>query len=181
MEKRSRIQILFSLAMLLLFGALFLAGTFFDESLAAAFYSPGNTVIGIITSTGVYPFFSAFVLFSGALFERALHCVKNKPLKIVLCIVCIAVAAYLGYFAGELLASKSCFGYFFPSVIGNFPVIAGICLIFEYPLFFLGYRLARTSDDKLLVRRIIGLFVILALAYVTMTMLKSTFPRPRYR
>lgn len=121
------------------------------------------------------------MLFSGVLFERAVDYIDAKPLKIILCIVCIGIAAGVGYFGGSTLASKSCFGSVFPSIIGNIPIIAAIFAVFELPLFFIGYHFAKKTDDELLVRRIIGLFIVLLAAYLTMTLLKSVFPRPRYR
>ena len=168
-------------AMLIFFGALFITGTFFDESISKTLFSPGIMPVELITSTGVYPFFAAFVLFSGVLFERAVHFTAAKPLKIILCIVCIGIAAGVGYFGGSMLASKSCFGSVFPSIIGNIPIIVAIFAVFELPLFFIGFHFAKKTDDKLLVRRIIGLFIVLLAAYLTMTLLKSAFPRPRYR
>ena len=181
MNKKYVSQIWFNLVALILFGTLFLIGTFLDESISGALFSPGIMPVELITSTGVYPFFAAFVLFSGVLFERAVHYIAAKPLKIILCIVCIGIAAGVGYFGGSTLASKSCFGSVFPSIIGSIPIIAAIFAVFELPLFFVGFHFAKKTDDELLVRRIIGLLIVLIAAYLTMTLLKSAFPRPRYR
>ena len=163
------------------FGALFLIGTFNDEAIAEALFSRDNTPAAIITSTGVYPFFTAPVLFAGALFERAVHSGKSKPVKVILCAVCVMVAAFVGFIGGGALADRNCFGLIFPSIVRNIPVIAVLGIIFEYPLFLVGYRFAKKSDDKLLVQRVIGLLVILLVAFVTMQVLKGVFNRPRYR
>lgn len=60
-------------------------------------------------------------------------------------------------------------------------MIAVLAVIFEYPFFFVGYHSAKRSDDKLLVQRVLGLLVILLLAFAAMQVLKHTFNRPRYR
>ena len=69
MKKDNISQILFNIIMLMFFGILFVTGTFFDEEIARTVFSPGNTVIAVITSTGLIPYFSAPMLFSGALYE----------------------------------------------------------------------------------------------------------------
>ena len=59
MKKTYSRQILFNIAALLFFGVLFFVGTFFDEEIAKTLYSPDNTAVVLITSTGVIPFFTA--------------------------------------------------------------------------------------------------------------------------
>ncbi len=174
-------QILFNIAILLFFGVLFFTGTFFDEDIASAIYSPSNTIAAVITSTGVYPFFAVPVLLCGALYERAVHSGKSKAVKAVLCTACILLMVFVGFIGGGALAEKNCFGYIFPSISRNYPVIAVLSVIFVYPLFFVGYHYAKKSKDKMLVQRIFGLFVILLLAFIAMQGLKYTFNRPRYR
>ncbi|MBR5091626.1 MAG: phosphatase PAP2 family protein [Ruminiclostridium sp.] len=181
MENKKSSLILPCIIFLVLFGGLFAAGTFFDETIAGTLFAFDNTVIRILTSVGVYPFFASFVLFGGALFGRAFRSGYSLPVKIILCVICAALAAGVGFFGGKILADKSGFGYAFPQIIGSLPVIIGICVVSELPLFFVGFRFSRKSEDKLLVQRIIGLLAVLALAYLTMTLLKNAFPRPRYR
>ena len=181
MENKKTRLILPNIIYLVLFGGLFAAGTFLDKQIAESLFAFDNTVIKIVTSVGVYPFFAAFVLFGGALFGRALRSGLNKPVKIILCVICVALAAFAGYYGGKVLADKSGFGNAFPSIIGSIPVIIGISVVSEFPLFFVGFRLSQKSEDKLLVQRIIGLLAVLVLAYLTMTLIKNAFPRPRYR
>ena len=174
-------RIIPNLVMLVFFGALFLAGTFFDETIAGTIFSPGNTVAAVVTSTGVLPFFAAPMLFIGALYERAIHSGKSKSVKIVLCTVCVILAAFVGVVGAGAVTDHNCLGYIFPSLHRNIPVIIIVSIIFEYPLFFVGYHFAKKSDDKLLVKKIIVLLIILLAAFLCMRLLKNVFNRPRYR
>ena len=174
-------QLLFNIAIMLFFVVLFFMGTFLDEDIARTLFAPDNTVAAIITSTGVYPFFAVPVLFCGVLYERSVHSGITKSAKVILCIVFTLIALFVGFIGGGALADRNCFGYIFPFLNRNFPVIAVLSVIFEYPLFLVGYNFAKKTEDKLLVQRIISLLVILALAFVAMQGLKYTFNRPRYR
>lgn len=174
-------QILFNIAMMLFFGILFFMGSFLDEDIAKTLFSPDNTVAAVITSTGTIPFFAVPVLFCGVLYERSVHSGIAKPAKVILCIVLTLIALFVGFVGGGALADKNCFGYIFPFLNRNYPVIAVLSVIFEYPLFFVGYHFAKKTEDKLLVQRIIGLMVILLLAFIAMQGIKFTFNRPRYR
>lgn len=181
MKKTYSRQILFNIAALLFFGVLFFVGTFFDEEIAKTLYSPDNTAVALITSTGVIPFFTAPVLFCGALYERAVHSSQGKPVKAILCAVCILTALFVGFIGGGAIADRNCFGMIFPSIVRNIPVIAVISVIIEYPLFFVGYHFAKKTDDKLLVKVLIILLVLLLLEFAGMRVLKQIFNRPRFR
>jgi membrane-associated phospholipid phosphatase len=61
------------------------------------------------------------------------------------------------------------------------PAVVISSLILEYPLFLAGYFAAGKTDDKLLVKRVIGLFAVLLAAYLSLELLKNFFDRPRYR
>ena len=174
-------QILFNVAILLFFGVLFFVGTFFDEDVSKTLFSPDNTVAAVITSTGLIPYFIAPVLFCGVLYERAVHSSRAKPIKVILCAVCVLIALFVGFIGGGSLADRNCFGMIFPSINRNIPVIAVLSVLFEYPFFFVGYHFAKKTEDKLLTQRIIALLIILLLAFITMQALKYTFNRPRYR
>ena len=174
-------QILFNVAILMFFGILFFVGTFTDEFISQTLFSPGNTVASVITSLGLIPYFAAPMLFCGALYERAVHSSQSKAVKVILCVLCVLTALFVGFIGGGSLADKNCFGMLFPSINRNIPVILILSIVFEYPLFFVGYHFAKKTEDKLLVQRIIGLFVILVLAFAVMQGLKYTFNRPRYR
>lgn len=169
------------IAALLLLILLFLTGTFCDRAAAETLFSPDNTFIKVITSTGVYPIYAVQVLFYGALYERTLHSSKSKQFKMVICTFFILTALFLGFNGGKALASRNNLGEIFPSFIGNLPVIIIISAILEYPLFFIGYFYAKKSDDKLLTQRIFGLFIVLLFAFISMQVMKNFFDRPRYR
>ncbi|MBP3856720.1 MAG: phosphatase PAP2 family protein [Ruminiclostridium sp.] len=181
MKKRYMVQIWLNAAMLLFFIALFIVGTFCDETVEAALYSPGNIVAKVITCTGVYPFSAAPALFIGALFERTLRSQKSKGVKTALCIVCIAAGLFMGLVGGGIITDRNCLGYFFPDFHRNIPVMAVVSVILIYPLFFVGYRFAKKSDDKYLSQRIIGLLILMIIAFAAMELLKGFFSRPRYR
>ena len=181
LKKKNTIQIWLNISMLAFFGALFIIGTFNDEAIAGALFSPDSIPAAAITSTGVYPFFTAPVLFAGALFERSLHSGKSKSGKVILCTLCVIIAAFVGFIGGGALSDRNCFGMIFPAIARNIPVVVALSVIFEFPMFLVGYHFAKRSDDKLLVKRIIGLLVILLIAFVTMQVLKNVFHRPRYR
>ncbi len=174
-------QILFNIVILLFFGVLFIVGTFWDEEIAKALYSPDNTAAVVITSTGLIPYFMAPVLFCGALYERSVHSSRSKPVKVILCAVCVLIALFVGFIGGGAIADRNCFGMLFPSINRNYPVIFIISVIVEYPLFFVGYHFANKTEDKLLTQRIIWLMIILLAAFIAMQALKHTFHRPRYR
>ena len=59
--------VIFNTFMIVFFGTLLAAGSFADEQIARFLYSPDNTFVKFVTSTGVYPFFAFAVLFTGAL------------------------------------------------------------------------------------------------------------------
>ena len=163
------------------FGVLFFVGTFLDEEIARSLYSPDNTVVTVVTSTGIIPYFMAAVLFCGVLYERSVHSSQSKPVKVILCAVCALTALFVGLIGSFAVADRNCFGMIIPSIIRNIPVVVIITVVFMYPLFFVGYHSAKRSDDKLLVQRILGLFIILLLSFIIMQIVKHTFNRPRYR
>ena len=171
----------FYTAILIAFGALFLTGTFCDETIAAFLYSPDNICMEVVTSIGIYPFFAFLVLLFGSLFERALHSQHGRKAKAALCFLCVLLSAIAGIIGTDVFLGKDCFGVIFPSLKGNFTAISAVCIVGVYPLFFLGYKLACGTKDKLLAKRIVGLIVIMLLALVTMLLLKDVFHRPRYR
>ena len=180
-NKKYSEQIILNIVMLVFFVIPFLLGTFYDETMAEILFSPGNIVVKCITSTGVYPFFVAPVLFCGALCERAVHSDINKAVKAIFCTLCVITAVFVGFIGGGALADRNCFGMIFPSLVRNIPAIVILSMIFEYPMFLVGFRLAGKTEDKMLVKRIIALLVILIAAFVSMQVLKGIFNRPRYR
>ena len=181
MDKKYSAQIKLSLAVLVLFTGTFIAGTFCDKAAAETLFSPDNTIAKLITTLGVYPFYAAQVLFWGALFQRALNSDKSSPVRMSLCAVCLLWAVFIGFIGSRSLTSTNNLGSIFPSATGNLPVIIILNMILMYPLFLAGYFAAGKAEDKLLVKRILGLFFVLLTAYISMELLKNSFHRPRYR
>lgn len=180
-EKGSLGIFIFYLFALIFFACFFAIGTFNDEAIAKTLFSPDNMIAKIITSVGVYPFFVFGVIFIGALYERVIHSSVNKALKGVICVICILAAAFICFIGTGALIDKDCFGNIFPVLVRNIPVIAGISIVTIFPIFYLGYHLAAKCDDKLLIKRVICLIVIMILAYVCLELFKNIFARPRYR
>ena len=173
--------VLYHAVMILIFGIMFVIGTFHDEEIAAAVYTPGNFIATAVTTVGIYPFFAAAVLFMGVLTERAVHSDIKKPLKIVYCVLCAALALYSGFKGSKTLMSVDCLGGIYPSLNRNMPVIICTSIAAAYPLFYIGFRIAAKNDDKLLAKKVLGLVITMIAALVTMEVLKDLFSRPRYR
>ena len=144
--------IIFHLFLLLVFGLLFIVGTFHDEAIAKALYSP-NLFVKYVSATGVFPFFAFAVLFFGA----------------------------LGFVGAGSLVDKDSLGYIFPTLNRNIPVIIGIFLVMNPLMLFGGYTLAKKSQDKNLTKKIIWLLILLALSFFILQFCKNMFHRPRYR
>lgn len=181
MERKHKYQIWTNVAILLFFGVLFIIGTLTDEVIAGAVYLPGNTAVAVVTSLGLYPFTAASMLFIGALYERAVHCGKSKPVKVLLCGLCCLLALAAGIAGGYSLLEKNSFGFLFPALNKNIPAILAVSVIFVCPMFVFGYRAAKNTQDKLLAKRVIGLIVIFLISIIAMQVLKHSFTRPRFR
>ena len=174
-------QLWLNAAMLVFFGALLLIGTFNDEAIAKALFSPDNIPVKVLTSTGMYPFFGSITLFLGVLFERTLHSGHKKTVKVILCVVCMIAFLFMGFIGGGSIADRNCLGSIFPEFNRNVPVILIFSVLLMYPLFFVGFHFAKKSDDKLLVQRIFVLLIMLLAAFLLMQSLKNLFTRPRFR
>lgn len=173
--------VIFNIFMIVFFGTLLAAGSFADEQIARFLYSPDNTFVKFVTSTGVYPFFAFAVLFTGALCGRMITSEWKKPVKILLCTVSYAAAAFVGFIGAGSIVDKDCLGSIYPALDRNIPVIVGICLVCNPVLLILGYMLAKKAKDGKLLKRIIYLLVLLAVSYGLMQIFKNTFHRPRFR
>lgn len=167
--------------MISLLAAALLIGTFNDEAIARTVFSLHNVPATFITTTGIYPFFASVVFFSGALFERAIHSGSGKPVRFLLCILCVLLAVPVGLIGTAALVDKDCLGGLFPSLNRNIPVIIGMSLVLVFPLFFAGYRLADGTDDRHLAKRVLCILLVFLATYITMSLLKGFFDRPRYR
>ena len=173
--------LLFEIFLLLFFGLLFVIGTFFDESIASHLYSPDSTFVRYVTSCGVFPFFAFAVLFIGALCERIIKSKFNKIIKVVLAFFCYLIATAVGFIGAGSLVDKDSLGGMYPVLNRNIPVIAGITIVVLPLLLWGGYHLAKKTEDKNLALKIVCLLILLALAYASLQILKSNFPRSRYR
>lgn len=179
-KQRDSQLIFFHLFLLLVFGILFIVGSFYDEAIAKALYSP-NLLIKYVSATGVFPFFAFAVLFFGALFERIHHSGRKKPIRILFCALCLFLATVVGFVGAGSFVDKDSLGYIFPVLNRNIPVIIGIFLVMNPLMLFWGYTLAKKSQDKNLTKKIIWLLLLLALSFFILQFCKNMFHRPRYR
>ncbi len=163
------------------FGMLLLIGTFCDEVLAKALYMPHNVIATLVTTVGLYPFATSVVLFAGAAFERLMHGKNSQVVKVVGCIIMAVLALGVGFFGAAALVDVDCLGGILPMLNKNYVAIAVLSLVIEWPLFYVGWRLAGRSDDRLLLKRAVCLIVVLLAAFAFMQLTKGVFNRPRYR
>lgn len=173
--------IIFDVFMIVFFGLMLVLGTFIDERTARSIYSPDNTFVKFVTSTGVYPFFAAAVLFTGAFCQRIIFSEIKKPVKILICIVAYAAATFVGFIGAGSIVDKDCLGSIYPQLNRNIPVIVGICVVCNPVLLCLGYYLAKKSKDGRLLKRLICILALLAISYGLMQVFKGVFHRPRFR
>ena len=168
-------------AMTVFFIALMVVGTFYDEAIDAKLFMPKNVPVTLITTLGMYPFAAAIVLFLGVLFERVVHGKTKKGAKIVLGALIVLFAIFVGFIGSGSIVDRDCLGSIFPSLNRNIPVILIISPIIEYPLFFLGYKLAGKTVDERLGRKALVTVLILCAAFTINRTLKGIVCRPRYR
>ena len=173
--------ILLNFFMLIFFVIMLLIGTFNDEAISKTLYSPDNLPLKLVTAIGAYPFFAFCVIFSGSLFERTQHSNAGKGVKLFFYILLVIFVTFIGFIGSGTLAERDSLGSIFPSMDRNIPVIIVISLVTIFPLCYLGYRLAKKSDDLKLVKHILCLFILLGIAYASLQVLKGIFNRPRYR
>jgi membrane-associated phospholipid phosphatase len=162
-------------------GILLLVGTFLDEGIAQALYSPHNVPATIVTTVGIYPLTAAIVLFMGTAFQRVAHSQKGKGVKVVLAAACALIGLFVGFVGAASLLDVDCLGGLVPSLNKNYVVAAVLSLTIEWPLFLVGWKLAKRSDDERLLRRAVCLVVVLLAAFAFMQLTKGVFNRPRYR
>ncbi len=167
--------------MIAFYAGLLLVGTFYDEKISEALYNPHGFVVMLISGIGAYPFFAFAVLFGGCLYERTLHSDLNKTLKLILCVLLILVITAVGFIGAGALVDKDSLGYIYPKLNRNIPVILCISIVSIFPLAYLGYRLAKSTADEKLLKHVICLLLIFAIAYAVLQIVKGTFHRPRYR
>lgn len=169
------------IAMAVFFAVLMLIGTFFDESIDKALFSPGNIPATLITTLGIYPYFASMVFFLGVLCQRARNATMGTIAKVACAVLCVAFALVVGFMGVKTLVGEDCLGGIWTNLNGSYLAIAIISVVFVYPLFFVGYTLAGRNNDKLLAKRVLGLLLILLLVFIAMNVFKGFFNRPRYR
>ena len=181
-KKEYQTLLIFNILVLVLFGGLFVLGTFTDESIAVSLYTPNSLAAKIITSCGVYPFFAFAVLFTGVLCERIIHSGLSKPVKIILAVLAYLIATFVGFIGAGALVDVDCLGGIFPALNRNIPVIVGLCFVTNPPLLCLGFYLgAKRKEDERLVKRVICLLILIGISYAALEVFKGIFHRPRYR
>ena len=173
--------ILLNIFMLVFFAVMLVIGTFNDEAISETLYSPDILPLKLITAIGAYPFFAFCVVFAGGLFERTLHSSAKKGMKVFFSILLVIFIAFIGFIGAGTLAERDSLGSIFPNTDRNIPLILGISIVTIYPLCYLGYGLAKKSDDAKLVKHVLCLFILLVIAYGSLQFLKGIFNRPRYR
>jgi membrane-associated phospholipid phosphatase len=176
--KKERISIL---AMIGFFVLTLIMGTFVDQALSNAVLSPQNGLAALITALGIYPFFTAVVLFSGVAAERILHSNMSQVPKIALVAVFALLAAVIGFIGINKITAADNLGIIFPSIVKNYLAIVPMFLILEVPFFFAGFALAGKSRDTELLKRAIFMIVLLFVCYIALRATKGIFNRPRPR
>jgi hypothetical protein len=135
-------------AMAAFFGITLLLGTFLDETIAKALYTPRNAIVTVITTLGIYPFSAAVVLFMGVACERIAHGTSGKVAKTALAAATGLIALVVGFVGGASLVDADCLGSIVPALNRNYLAITVLSLVVEWPLFYVGWRLATRNDDR---------------------------------
>ena len=173
--------ITFYLVLIFFFSALLLGGTFFDERIAKTLFSPDNTFVKYVTSTGVFPFFSFAVLFLGVVCQKLISSGINKAVKITLCMILFLAAVFVGFIGAGSLLDKDCLGSIYPRLDRNIPVIVVLSLITVPLLIFAGFKLGKMSCESQIIKRVICVLVLLGISYALLQVFKGAFNRPRHR
>ncbi len=113
--------------------------------------------------------------------REPLHSDLRKAIKTILCVLLIPVIIAVGFVGAGALVDKDSLGYIFPQLNRNIPVILCISLVTVFPLAYSGYRLAESAADERLLKRVICLLLVFAIAYALLQTGKGIFHRPRYR
>ena len=147
MDREYKRLIAFDFVLIVFFGITLLIGTFNDEAIAGALFTPDNLLIKYLTSMGVFPFFAGAVFFTGSLCERIIDSELKKAHKILLCIVFYAAATFVGFIGAGSIVDKDCLGSIYPQLNRNIPVITGICLVTNPVLLVAGFLTARKVKE----------------------------------
>ena len=182
MTSRRNIVIVHS-ALILLFCTLIGIGTFYDRDISGALYSPMNTLVQIVTSTGMYVPFASFVFFEAVLFGQysVQPGITRKRRTICLCVTG-GFAFSVGLAGAITLTHYESLGAF--DVIERIPqavTVTALMAVTMLPVFLWGRNCGRRGYDERLVRRLIRLMIFISIVTLLMISGKTVFARPRYR
>ncbi len=152
-------------------------GTFFDLQISQTLYQPANPFAIFFSIVGLLPLTIPACVFLGALAQRQMVGEKPVALRVLLAIVCVALACVIAYVAVKGLPT-----------IGGPEVsieLSGIALVIASLVLGLGcvaagFVAARKNDEAELVRRLLLAIVVLAVSYALVELGKAIMHRPRY-
>ena len=155
----------------------FILGSIFDEQISQAIFSRNNPFGLTISAIGTMPGYGILAIIGGSALFLAIKRYEKIWIKILLIILALATFGCSLYFTGREFFGPNGFA-------GTAPVWVGylISLPFMCGLSFLGFILAKKSDNDRLWLVLIILAVAIFLALIPgVTLLKAIFHRPRYR
>lgn len=181
MNKKYRSQIMLHITMFFVFAVLFIIGTFNDEAIAKKIYSPDHRIFNVVTAFGASMFFISYVFLFGALTQRTVNSGYSTTRRNIHCAIMAGLSVVTGFSGAAELWKRDCLGAVFPALFEHKNAAAAVTLVPVLLLFYAGYRLAESSQDNMLAKRIAILLLIMLAAVILMHSLKYAFSRPRYR
>ena len=156
----------------------FILGSFLDLQLSTAIFSEKNGFGLFLSTIGTMPGYGCLAVIGGGLFAVGLTKREWRlPYMIILMLLGIGATITSIYFSGREFFGENGFYGVAPEWVGYF-----IALPFMLGLFYLGYGMARKSDNNRLWLLLIVMAVAIFIALVPgVTALKSIFHRPRFR
>lgn len=153
-----------------------IVGSFLDLQIATGIFFKDNAFGLILSAFGCTPVWMFFAMTSAMMlrvFLKKENTLFIRITSIVLSVVAIAVGVYFQY---DHIISPNAFNYpefWYLGLIGS--------LIINAVGFFIGYKLYSTTSDKLLIKNMIIIFVIVGLSILITQVVKGIMERPRYR
>ena len=162
------------------FGVLLLAGTFWDLEIAKALYIENCRPAMIVAFAGFFLFFACCTFFLGVLCRQLFNSSGKASRRVIV----ILAFFYLYLSTAILLGSGVMNDQLFSGVSGA-QVTLGSCLltgsIFYIPVFACGVIANGRRYDKAVVKKMIGIIVIMTLVFLMSTYFNCTIIRPHYR
>ena len=156
-------------------------GTFADYQIAQAVYAPDNPLVIFVSTMGLVPLTYPACLFLGVLAQRSLASQKSQALRIARAVLCVVLSALFGALVTRaLLSVRDGFG----GIVGSeLPSLAraGIGVVIGFALCALGFNAGKANDAKDLARRVLMVFVVLAVSFLAVELVKNFMTRPRPR